>query len=226
MSSVHHQKPQAAAAWDPTAHYLDQAVAEDYDRERFSSRAADIYLALERHYLRKAFAGLKPGTLILDAPCGTGRLAKVLLDAGYEVVGADISPAMLKVAQRRLASYGGKFTTVVCDARELATLGRRFEAALCARVLMHFPLEDQIKFLGGVAAVTDGRVVFTQCFDSAYQRFRRSLKRLMRHQEPANYPISREELAQLLYGAGLRPSGRYHLFPPVSEAMVVVAAKA
>jgi SAM-dependent methyltransferase len=223
-----HDRPSrlnSQTGWNPSEHYLDETVAGEYDVVRFSNFAARIYLPLERHYLLKAFSGVKPGSLILDAPCGTGRLAEVLLKAGYDVVGVDISPAMLQVAARRLASFGTRFQTAVCDARELPKLGRRFDAALCARVLMHFPVPEQIKFLGGVAAVSDGPVVFTQSYDSGYQRFRRSIKRLLRHQTPAVYPISKEDLGQLLRGANLHLVHRYHLLPPVSEAIVVVTSK-
>jgi hypothetical protein len=33
---------------------------------------------------------------------------------------------------------------------------------LCARVLMHFPYEEQVAFLQSVASVSHGPVVFTQ----------------------------------------------------------------
>ncbi|MGH7054655.1 MAG: class I SAM-dependent methyltransferase [Stellaceae bacterium] len=222
-----HAGPDVSPRWNPTEYYQDKKVAEEYDRARFSSFPAKVYLALERRCLIQAFtfAGVKPGTVILDAPCGTGRLAEILLQAGYNVAGADISAAMLQVAQRRLAQFGASFEPVVCDARRLTELGRHFDAALCARVLMHFPLDAQVEFLGGVAAVCDGPVVFTQSFDSGYQHFRRGVKRLLRHLQPASYPISRGDLDRLLHGAGLRLVRRYHLLPAVSEAMIVVAAR-
>jgi SAM-dependent methyltransferase len=220
-------RPKMSPQWSPTEHYQNPKVAEEYDRVRFSSFAAKVYLAIERRRLLQAFAfaGVGPGTVVLDAPCGTGRLAEILLQTGYNVVGADISAAMLGVAQRRLAPFGARFEPVVCDARRLIELERRFDAALCARVLMHFPLDMQIEFLGGVAAVCDGPVIFTQSFDSGYQRFRRNVKRLLRHQEPAGYPISRDDLDRLLRETGLRLVRRYHLLPVVSEAMIVVAAR-
>jgi len=38
---------------------------------------------------------------ILDLACGTGRLAKLFLDSGYDVEGLDISESMLEVAKKR-----------------------------------------------------------------------------------------------------------------------------
>ena len=41
-----------------------------------------------------------PGARVLDAGCGTGRVAVELARRGYEVVGADNDVSMLQVARR------------------------------------------------------------------------------------------------------------------------------
>lgn len=46
--------------------------------------------------------GHRGGGVALDAACGTGRYAEWLLGQGYEVVGVDASPGMLKVARQKL----------------------------------------------------------------------------------------------------------------------------
>ncbi|MER7007506.1 class I SAM-dependent methyltransferase [Dactylosporangium sp. NPDC000555] len=47
-------------------------------------------------FLRRA--GIRDG-LVVDLGCGTGVLARALLDAGYDVLGVDLSPAMLDLAR-------------------------------------------------------------------------------------------------------------------------------
>ncbi len=42
-----------------------------------------------------------PGSRVLDAGCGTGRVALRLAELGYDVAGADIDPSMLEVARAR-----------------------------------------------------------------------------------------------------------------------------
>lgn len=71
--------------------------AELYDLE-YRHRRADItfYRALARN--RMEFV---PGT-ILDLACGTGRLLVPLVRDGHEVVGIDLSAAMLAAARRRV----------------------------------------------------------------------------------------------------------------------------
>ena len=41
--------------WDPVTHYKEIAVAERYDRERFSSLAGRVFNALERYCMRRTF---------------------------------------------------------------------------------------------------------------------------------------------------------------------------
>src|SRR5918997_1446185 len=41
------------------------------------------------------------GGLIVDLGCGTGLLARELVDAGYDVLGIDISGAMIEIARQR-----------------------------------------------------------------------------------------------------------------------------
>ena len=135
--------------WDPTNHYKDVAVAERYDRERFSGLAGRVFNSLERRTLRRAFSRVDRSAKVLDLPCGTGRLAETLLGDGFHVVGVDISAPMLEVARRKLQRFGDRFETRVGDVRDLAHGERAtYDVALCARVLMHFPLEQQIEWLG------------------------------------------------------------------------------
>jgi 2-polyprenyl-3-methyl-5-hydroxy-6-metoxy-1,4-benzoquinol methylase len=210
--------------WNPTTHYQDVAVAERYDRERFSSVPGRVFNALEKRELSRAFASVPKTSTVLDLPCGTGRLAETLLDDGFRVVGCDIAAPMLEVARRKLARFGERFQTRVADVRELAEREQgTYDVALCARVLMHFPLDEQITFLRSVARLAKGTVVFSQSLSTPYQRMRRRVKRLLRNATPAVFPITEDELAALLEGAGLREVRRYRLGRLISEAMFVVA---
>ena len=204
--------------WDPTEHYKSSTVAQSYEDERFRSLPGRVFNSREKKCVADAIADLPPNSLILDAPCGTGRLAEVLLERGHRVVGLDISSQMLEVAKIRLARFGPRFQTRVGDATELVSGEDEFAAALCARVLMHFPLSEQIKFLRGVARATDGKVIFNQSLNTPYQRARRAAKRMLRNQEPAGYPISTDESQQLIHGAGLKLVSRRAVMPLVSEA--------
>jgi 2-polyprenyl-3-methyl-5-hydroxy-6-metoxy-1,4-benzoquinol methylase len=212
--------------WNPTTHYQTAKVAEEYDRVRFSSLAGRAFNALEKRTIAKAFKGIGRDQSVVDVPCGTGRLAETLLELGFGVTGVDISAAMLSVAERRLERYGDRFSARVADVSALARqCPRSFDAALCARVLMHFPLDEQIAFLGNVAAVVRRWVVLTQSLSTPYQRIRRGVKLMLRNRIPAGYPITNAELARLLQSSGLRETRRFRTLAAISEEIIVVAEK-
>jgi SAM-dependent methyltransferase len=75
----------------------------------------------------------RTGGPILEVACGTGRVFAPLAEAGFNVVGVDISPAMLAVARARIADrgIGRKVELVESDALVL-NLGRRFPLAIIA----------------------------------------------------------------------------------------------
>ncbi len=209
--------------WDANEHYKDDNVAKNYDDVRFSSAAGRVFNNLEQATVVKAFSSLQPGTTIADIPCGTGRLAEPLLEHGFKVHGMDISEEMLSVARERVARFGDRFTTEVCDAKTLDRSHPQYDGVLCARVLMHFPLEEQIKFLRGVAQITTGPILINQSYSTPYLRFRRKVKRWLRHQPPARYPITNAEISRLLKESGLKEVRRYRLNALISEAIYILA---
>jgi ubiquinone/menaquinone biosynthesis C-methylase UbiE len=211
--------------WDPREHYKDLRVAEAYDRTRFSGLAGWTFDRLERRALLRALRDLPAGSEIIDIPCGTGRLAQAMLGAGHHVTGIDISQAMLDEAVKKLAPFGTRFTTKLGDAMRLPSPEQPFGAAVCARILMHLPLDQQIEFLRGVARQTRGVVVFNQSYNSGYQRTRRRIKRLLGHPASVAYPLSETDIERLLNGAQLREIRRLWVAPPVSEAFILVAVK-
>jgi len=58
---------------------------------------------------------------LLDVGCGTGKSFLAMIDRGWEVVGCDVSPAMLEVAAGKV---GEEVRLAVADARDLPSLGR------------------------------------------------------------------------------------------------------
>ncbi len=64
-----------------------------------------------------------PGGRILDAGCGTGRVAIRLAELGYEVVGVDVDESMLAVARREapaLSWFAGDLTGLPEPVRQAA----------------------------------------------------------------------------------------------------------
>src|SRR5713226_6852113 len=75
----------------------------------------------------------RTGGPVLEIGCGTGRVLVPLAQAGFDVVGIDVSPAMLAIAREKInaADVGGRVELVLADALTMR-LGRRFPLALVA----------------------------------------------------------------------------------------------
>ena len=73
--------------------------------------------------------GLPVGSRILDVPCGQGRHAHLLAEAGYDVDGLDYSAALLSTAKKRGTGKTLRYTRG--DMRKMpARWTRRFDAVL------------------------------------------------------------------------------------------------
>ncbi|WP_392542248.1 class I SAM-dependent methyltransferase [Oryzobacter telluris] len=83
--------PEVRAAYD--------AMAQDYAATFPTTEPeAAVDLAMLDHFLRLVReAG---GAHVLDAGCGTGRMARYVADRGFAVSGVDLSPGMLAMARR------------------------------------------------------------------------------------------------------------------------------
>lgn len=93
-----------------------------------------VNLATEEQSREQAFAAAKiakiePGSEILDCPCGFGRHAVPLAEAGYLVTGVDRSPSQLAEAERRRGDAEWP-RLIRGDYRELPFADSSFDAVL------------------------------------------------------------------------------------------------
>jgi SAM-dependent methyltransferase len=141
----------------------DEDLARAFDSQAAKFEVAPVQsdpMVIER--LVRA-ADLSPGCLVLDAGCGPGLVASALLDAGYRVIGVDLSQEMIERANRRCMRHAerAKFLRVSVFDPLLGALGP-FDAAL-SRYVLHHALEParfltrQIELLrpGGILVVND-----------------------------------------------------------------------
>lgn len=83
-------------------------------------------------YLQTLWArhGPNPRT-VLDLACGTGAVSRLLAARGLDVVGVDLSAAMLDAARPRADAEGLAIPFYQQDAAELSLAPRTFDAVIC-----------------------------------------------------------------------------------------------
>ncbi len=109
-------------------------------------------------------AQVEPGARVLDVGCGTGALALRLAPKAAEVVGVELSPAMIVYARRRLAAAAVPNVTFVLGDIAGALAGRAeasFDVATMVLVLHEMPAEARPAVLREAARLAR-RVL---CFD-------------------------------------------------------------
>jgi ubiquinone/menaquinone biosynthesis C-methylase UbiE len=93
-------------------------------------------------------AGIRPGDQVLDVACGTGVVTRIAAErAGStgKVVGLDLNPDMIAVAQALPPSAGAKIEWLTRSALDLGFDEGSFDAVLCQQGLQFFP--DKLKAL-------------------------------------------------------------------------------
>lgn len=137
--------------------------------QRFRTMAAEgADLAGEARFLDAMVA---PGSRVLDAGCGPGRLGGALAERGHRVVGVDVDPELIAAAE---ADHPGP-RWLVADLAELdlAQVGEAepFDAVVCAgNVLAFVALGTESRVLERLAAHVrpDGVVVVGLGTDRGY----------------------------------------------------------
>ena len=134
----------------------------DEYQERFDALAAK---GVDVHGEASFVEGLGPSS-VLDAGCGTGRVAAELARRGIEVIGVDADPSMIATARRQAPGI----TWVEADVTGL-DLGRTFDAVVMAgNVPLFTPSGTQPALVAGCARhlATGGLLVAGFSLDGRY----------------------------------------------------------
>jgi ubiquinone/menaquinone biosynthesis C-methylase UbiE len=89
-------------------------------------------------------APVQPGQRVLDVACGAGFLLRAYREAGAEVVGVDLSEAMLREAQKTLGPSVSPGRLVLADAAGLPFAHEVFDLVTCKLAFHYFPNPGQV----------------------------------------------------------------------------------
>ena len=104
---------------------------------------------------RRFLQYLKPGTLILDAGCGSGRDSKAFMESGYRVVAIDGSKEMCRQASKYLGQE------VQCRRFEEIDERNVYDGIWACASLLHVPYELLPKVIAKlVDSLVDGGVLY------------------------------------------------------------------
>ncbi|MCQ2491558.1 MAG: methyltransferase domain-containing protein [Lachnospiraceae bacterium] len=86
--------------------------------------------------------GVKPGALLMELGCGTGKVTEMFYDRGYKMVGLDLSADMLGIAMDKGRSKDGEILYLLQDMTEMELYGT-FDAFYSIGDSMNYILEPE-----------------------------------------------------------------------------------
>ena len=135
--------------------YQTSAYAEQYDEDRFGTafgrylqdREVETFLSLMGASDQK----------VLDMGAGTGKLSIPLIQDSRQVISADFSSEMLKIAGQNANQASIALRAIITDVHHLCFDDGSFDCVVSSRMLMH--LSDWRRGLAELCRVSNGRVI-------------------------------------------------------------------
>lgn len=117
----------------------DRSIIDPNDRRGYKNR----YLAgLRDMALLESLHEVPPGAVLLDYGCGSGSGSATLLEAGWQVVGLDISTPLLQQARHRC--HGERALFAATDGRSVPLGNGAIAAAITYGVLIYCVADDDL----------------------------------------------------------------------------------
>jgi demethylmenaquinone methyltransferase/2-methoxy-6-polyprenyl-1,4-benzoquinol methylase len=197
-------------------------VAAHYDRYFSAVDRNDPAPALGQYWyvLAKRHLGNVRGLRVLEIGCGRGDFARYLAEAGAAVVAADLSPAAVAIARRRLV--GTDATALVADIENIPFDDESFDVVVSLETLEHVPepyqaLSELVRVTrrGGRLVVTTPNYLSLYGLGRLYLWVRRKPFREAGEQ-PINHPLTLVQRVRALRRLGCRveaADGLGHLLP-------------
>ena len=183
-------------------------------KNRFGSRhAAEKYnqalVGTRKHQregaaLEKVLDHIKPGSTVLDFPCGTGRLYPQLSRRQFKITGADSSWHMADIARTNIGEDSVQFG--VSDVLNTAFADNSFDAVICNRLFHHF-FEPEIRqtALSELWRITRNVLIVSYYSDRCLDAYTFRMKNFLRGRSPTDrVPVPPEVFADDARAAGLK----------------------
>ncbi len=160
----------------------------------------------ERACLIELIRQLPPGGAVLDLPCGTGRVMRLLADAGFDVTGADSSRHMVSAARSNLAREFPRVRFVVSEALATGLPDKHFDAVISNRLFHHFnEPATRVAVLREFARISRGPVIVSFACSFSLDVVVHRLKRRLQGRPMHHYrPIPLRQFCEEFREAGLR----------------------
>ena len=148
------------------AHFDKEAPEFDFERTAAGYR---LRHKLVRNLVSKEY---RAGAVALDVGCGTGEYTLSLVQAGFEVLGGDLSKGMLAIAKSKIKEHrlAQKIHFIRLESTKLPFRNDFFETIICIALLDWVP--DSYSLLVEVNRVLRHQAKLIVCVDALWSPYR------------------------------------------------------
>jgi len=189
------------------ARFSNIDIASRYPSEFRQGHDRDVR---EKNTILYALKYIPAGSHILDLPCGTGRVAQLLIQQGYDVTAADRSHEMVMAAQKNLDPVPGKQLSTIRYSQEDLIRGtsfndKEFDAVICHRLFHHLIDPDiRIQAIRELHRIVTGTIIFSFFNSFSLNSGFRRIKLFVRGKIPTDrIPIRKKTIITELQSEGI-----------------------
>lgn len=205
--------------------YQSRSYAGHYDMARYGGVLGSIKNWNTLSTIYKALRNIEEGSLMLDVPCGTGRLAPLLLHNGFRWIGADISYEMIEVARRKTKVFKNVAGNVRLEAEHMPFKSGSIGCVASIRFIYHVPTsEERITILRELGRISKKWVIIDYNYPNPVRSLYRRIGYLVKPPKRKKR-LSMREIHDELEAAGLRV---YRVFPVsrmLSDNVILLCTK-
>ncbi len=190
--------------------YQNRSYAAHYDGARYGGIQGRIKNWNTLSTINRALKYVNNGSLILDVPCGTGRLAPLILHNGFSWIGADISFEMMEVARKKVDVFKNVAGNVRLEAEYMPFKSASIDCVASIRFIYHVPTRGgRIAILREMRRISKKWVVIDYNYPNPVRALYRRIGHLVRTPKRKRR-LTMEEIHIELADAGLKV---YKAFP-------------
>jgi len=181
-----------------SASEASKVVLQPYDRsqiDRYMNPPADTAYGLEYAF---HLLGDVRGKTVLDLGCGTGENVIPLLERGARVIGIDISPDLIALAQKRVDAAHLEASLSVGSAYETGLPNESVDAIFCMALIHHLDIKIVRDEMSRILR-KDGAIILREPirFSKGYN-WARNLLPARDDVSEFEHPLTRDELATMM----------------------------
>jgi len=161
---------------------------------------------------------------ILDIPCGTGKLANVLLKYG-NVIAADISDAMIENARGDYESHPNFLGFVCTDAANLDFDSENFDCIVSLRLMHRVPSEMRNSMLKEFHRVSKKYLIISYGYTNTFHNMRLKTLTYLKGKNPTPCGSQLKDIEHELQASGWKIKNRKLVIPVLSSEIIFLCEK-